>query len=116
MQFISTALDRTEKQDVAGSSSLMSAGSDLSLDEAAPRGIEANSRPLCRQFTRNRNITVRVLAFATWMLKKLTTLRENLHLIPMSKRITTPGRGGYAIYVPYGDVPPIRVYFLAFES
>ena len=27
--------------------------------------------------------------------------------------------GGYicnAIYVPYGDVPPIRVYFLAFES
>ena len=37
MQFISTALDRTEKPDVAGSSSLMSAGSglDLSLDEAA---------------------------------------------------------------------------------
>ena len=26
-----------------------------------------------------------------------------------------PG-GGNAIYVPYGDVPPIRVYFLAFES
>ena len=25
-----------------------------------------------------------------------------------------PG-GGNAIYVPYGDVPPIRVYFLAFE-
>ena len=25
-------------------------------------------------------------------------------------------RGGNAIYVPYGDVPPIRVYFLAFES
>ena len=24
--------------------------------------------------------------------------------------------GGDAIYVPYGDVPPIRVYFLAFES
>ena len=24
--------------------------------------------------------------------------------------------GGNAIYVPYGDVPPIRVYFLAFES
>ena len=27
-----------------------------------------------------------------------------------------PGGGGNAIYVPYGDVPPIRVYFLAFES
>ena len=26
-----------------------------------------------------------------------------------------PG-GGDAIYAPYGDVPPIRVYFLAFES
>ena len=26
------------------------------------------------------------------------------------------GAGGNAIYVPYGDVPPIRVYFLAFES
>ena len=26
------------------------------------------------------------------------------------------GEGGNAIYVPYGDVPPIRVYFLAFES
>ena len=39
MQFISTALDRTEKPDVAGSSSLMSAGSGLSLDEAAPTGI-----------------------------------------------------------------------------
>ena len=26
------------------------------------------------------------------------------------------GGGGKAIYVPYGDVPPIRVYFLAFES
>ena len=26
------------------------------------------------------------------------------------------GGGGNAIYVPYGDVPPIRVYFLAFES
>ena len=25
-------------------------------------------------------------------------------------------RGGNAICVPYGDVPPIRVYFLAFES
>ena len=25
-------------------------------------------------------------------------------------------RRGNAIYVPYGDVPPIRVYFLAFES
>ena len=24
--------------------------------------------------------------------------------------------GGNAIYVPYGDVPPIRVYFLTFES
>ena len=38
MQFISTALDRTEKLDVAGSSSLMSAGSGLSLDEAVPTG------------------------------------------------------------------------------
>ena len=28
----------------------------------------------------------------------------------------SPGGGGNAIYVPYGDVPPIRVYFLAFES
>ena len=29
-----------------------------------------------------------------------------------------PGGGGgvNAIYVPCGDVPPIRVYFLAFES
>ena len=27
-----------------------------------------------------------------------------------------PGGGGNAKYVPYGDVPPIRVYFLAFES
>ena len=26
------------------------------------------------------------------------------------------GGGGNAIYVPHGDVPPIRVYFLAFES
>ena len=26
------------------------------------------------------------------------------------------GGGGNAIYVPYGDVPLIRVYFLAFES
>ena len=26
------------------------------------------------------------------------------------------GGGGNAIYVPYGDVPPIRVYFLALES
>ena len=26
------------------------------------------------------------------------------------------GGGGNAIYVPYGDVPPIRVYFLAFDS
>ena len=26
------------------------------------------------------------------------------------------GGGGNAIYVPYGDVPPIRVNFLAFES
>ena len=26
------------------------------------------------------------------------------------------GGGRDAIYVPYGDVPPIRVYFLAFES
>ena len=26
------------------------------------------------------------------------------------------GGGGNAIHVPYGDVPPIRVYFLAFES
>ena len=26
------------------------------------------------------------------------------------------GGEGNAIYVPYGDVPPIRVYFLAFES
>ena len=26
------------------------------------------------------------------------------------------GAGGNAIYVSYGDVPPIRVYFLAFES
>ena len=27
-----------------------------------------------------------------------------------------PGGGRNAIYVPYGDMPPIRVYFLAFES
>ena len=27
-----------------------------------------------------------------------------------------PGGGGNAIYVPYGDVPLIRVYFLAFKS
>ena len=27
-----------------------------------------------------------------------------------------PARGGNAIDMPYGDVPPIRVYFLAFES
>ena len=57
MQFISTALDRTEKPDVAGSSSLqMSAGSGLSLEDLMRprrRGIEANSNPLCRQFTRN---------------------------------------------------------------
>ena len=26
------------------------------------------------------------------------------------------GGGGNAIYVPYGNVPLIRVYFLAFES
>ena len=26
------------------------------------------------------------------------------------------GGGGNAIYAPYGDVPPIRVYFLAFDS
>ena len=26
------------------------------------------------------------------------------------------GGGNAIIYVPYGDVPPIRVYFLAFES
>ena len=26
------------------------------------------------------------------------------------------GGGGNAIHVPYGDVPSIRVYFLAFES
>ena len=26
------------------------------------------------------------------------------------------GGGGNAMYVPYGEVPPIRVYFLAFES
>ena len=38
MQSISTALDHTEKPDVAGSSSLMSAGSGLSLDETAPTG------------------------------------------------------------------------------
>ena len=29
--------------------------------------------------------------------------------------IACPG-GGNAIYVPYGDGPPIRVYFLVFES
>ena len=38
MQFISTALDRTKKPDVVGSSSLMSGGSGLSLDEAALTG------------------------------------------------------------------------------
>ena len=27
-----------------------------------------------------------------------------------------PGGGVNAMYVPYGDVPPIRVYFLAFQS
>ena len=34
------------------------------------------------------------------------------------KNCKWPGKypGGNAIYVPYGDVPPIRVYFLAFES
>ena len=32
------------------------------------------------------------------------------------ERLRPGGGGGNAIYVPYGDVPPIRVYFLAFES
>ena len=31
-------------------------------------------------------------------------------------KVINLGGGGNAIYVPYGDVPPIRVYFLAFES
>ena len=31
-------------------------------------------------------------------------------------KLTPGGGGGNAIYMPYGDVPPIRVYFLAFES
>ena len=30
--------------------------------------------------------------------------------------LVSGGGGGNAIYVPYGDVPPIRVYFLAFVS
>ena len=38
MLFISNALNRTEKPDVVGSSSLMSVGSGLSLDEAAATG------------------------------------------------------------------------------
>ena len=46
----------------------------------------------------------------------LLPLRSSIHVF----RITSPGGGGgergNAIYVPYGDVPPIRVYFLAFES
>ena len=29
--------------------------------------------------------------------------------------VSRGGGGGNAIYVPYGDVPPIRVYFLAFR-
>ena len=32
------------------------------------------------------------------------------------RKCSPGGGGGNAIYVPYGDVPPIRVYFLAFES
>ena len=32
------------------------------------------------------------------------------------KLLWGPGGGGNAIYMPYEDVPPIRVYFLAFES
>ena len=36
-------------------------------------------------------------------------------ICPVDSFAFKPG-GGNAIYVPYGDVPPIRVYFLAFES
>ena len=34
--------------------------------------------------------------------------------INCDRKCYTPGGGGG--YVPYGDVPPIRVYFLTFES
>ena len=37
-------------------------------------------------------------------------------LLTKNPWVALPGGGGNAIYVPYGDVPPIRVYFLAFES
>ena len=30
--------------------------------------------------------------------------------------VESGGGGGNAIYVPYGEVPLIKVYFLAFES
>ena len=39
-------------------------------------------------------------------------LNTKLSVVPS----VSEARGGNAIYVPYGDVPPIRVYFLAFES
>ena len=38
------------------------------------------------------------------------------HSLRNDNLIISRGEGGNAIYVPYGDVPPIRVYFLAFES
>ena len=38
---------------------------------------------------------------------------HNTFAVPI---IASGGGGGNAIYVPYGDVPPIRVYFLALES
>ena len=43
--------------------------------------------------------------------EKLVEIKETL--TPNRPR---RGGGGNAIYVPYGDVPPIRVSFLAFES
>ena len=44
-------------------------------------------------------------------------IHRKLHLSQIASRLpSSRGGGGNAIYVPYGDVPPIRVYFLAFES
>ena len=42
---------------------------------------------------------------------------NSIFVVPIKAVVVIkPGGGGNAIYVPYGDVPPIRVYFLAFES
>ena len=45
-----------------------------------------------------------------------TTSSSRFRYRSRSKLANQGGGGGYAIYVPYGDVLPIRVYFLAFES